>query len=144
VLAVNSRSHPWQRFVTEPETIELPVGLAAVITARQRGPRVVDVYLPQMSGARPMAALVRAGHHGLYGKRPDGPAAAVGRWAALFPVVMCVCLVYWGARLWTLAVVLAACAVAVLAPVVAAEATHSILLSSVTVCRMSSTFRRDC
>ena len=42
-------------------------------------------------------------------------------WAALFPVVMCVCFVYWGARPWTWAVVLAAAAVTLLAPVVAAD-----------------------
>jgi len=42
-------------------------------------------------------------------------------WAAPFPVVMCVCFVYWGARPWTWAVVLAAAAVTLLAPVVAAD-----------------------
>jgi signal transduction histidine kinase len=42
-------------------------------------------------------------------------------WAAPFPVVMCVCFVYWGARPWTWAVVLAAVAVTLLAPVVAAD-----------------------
>jgi hypothetical protein len=42
-------------------------------------------------------------------------------WAALLPVVMLVCTVYWGVRPWTLAVVLAAGAVAFLAPAVAAD-----------------------
>jgi signal transduction histidine kinase len=42
-------------------------------------------------------------------------------WAALFPVVMCVCFVYWGARPWTWAVVLATVAVTLLAPVIAAD-----------------------
>lgn len=42
-------------------------------------------------------------------------------WAALFPAVMCVCLVCWGARPWTWAVVLVAAAVALLAPAVAAD-----------------------
>jgi signal transduction histidine kinase len=42
-------------------------------------------------------------------------------WAALLPVVMLVCTVYWGVRPWTVAVVLAAGAVAFLAPAVAAD-----------------------
>ena len=42
-------------------------------------------------------------------------------WAGLFPVVMCVCLVCWGARPWTWAVVVAAAAVTLLAPAVAAD-----------------------
>lgn len=42
-------------------------------------------------------------------------------WAALLPVVMLVCMVYWGARPWTWTVVLAAAAVALLAPAVAAD-----------------------
>ena len=42
-------------------------------------------------------------------------------WAALLPVVMVICTVYWGVRPWTAAVALAAAAVAVLAPAVAAD-----------------------
>jgi len=42
-------------------------------------------------------------------------------WAGLFPVVMCLFLVCWGARPWTWAVVLAAAAVTLLAPAVAAD-----------------------
>ncbi len=42
-------------------------------------------------------------------------------WAALFPVVMCVCFVCWGVRPWTWTVVLAAAAVTLLAPAVAAD-----------------------
>jgi signal transduction histidine kinase len=42
-------------------------------------------------------------------------------WAALLPVVMLVCMVYWGVRPWTFAVVLAAGAIALLAPAVAAD-----------------------
>jgi signal transduction histidine kinase len=42
-------------------------------------------------------------------------------WAALFPLVMLVFTVYWGARPWTWAVVLAAGAITLLAPAVAAD-----------------------
>jgi signal transduction histidine kinase len=42
-------------------------------------------------------------------------------WAALLPVVMLVCMVYWGVRPWTWAMVLAAAAIALLAPAVAAD-----------------------
>jgi signal transduction histidine kinase len=42
-------------------------------------------------------------------------------WAALLPVVMLVCMVYWGVRPWTFGVVLAAGAIALLAPAVAAD-----------------------
>ena len=42
-------------------------------------------------------------------------------WAGLFPVVMCLFLVCWGARPWTWAVVLAAAAVTLLATAVAAD-----------------------
>src|SRR5580704_4862925 len=42
-------------------------------------------------------------------------------WAALLPVVMLVCMVYWGIRPWTFGVVLAAGAIALLAPAVAAD-----------------------
>jgi signal transduction histidine kinase len=42
-------------------------------------------------------------------------------WAALLPVVMLVCTVYWGVRPWTVAVVIAAGAVAFLAPAAAAD-----------------------
>ena len=42
-------------------------------------------------------------------------------WAALFPVVMLVCMVYWGVRPWTWTVVFAAAAIALLAPAVAAD-----------------------
>lgn len=42
-------------------------------------------------------------------------------WAALFPVVMLVCLVYWGVRPWTGIVVLATAAIAVLAPAAATD-----------------------
>ena len=42
-------------------------------------------------------------------------------WAALLPVVMLVCMVYWGARPWTWTVVLAAAAIALLTPAVAAD-----------------------
>jgi hypothetical protein len=46
--------------------------------------------------------------------------SAIG-WAALLPLVMLVCMVYWGARPWTWIVVLAAAAIALLAPAVAAD-----------------------
>ena len=42
-------------------------------------------------------------------------------WAALFPAVMLICTVYWGARPWTWTVVLAAGAITLLAPAVAAD-----------------------
>src|ERR1700730_7221077 len=42
-------------------------------------------------------------------------------WAALFPVVMLVCFVWWGARPWTGTVVVGALAIALLAPAVAAD-----------------------
>jgi signal transduction histidine kinase len=42
-------------------------------------------------------------------------------WGALLPVVMLVCTVYWGMRPWTLTVVFAAAAIALLAPAVAAD-----------------------
>ncbi|HJY60083.1 MAG TPA: hypothetical protein VJ418_27200, partial [Streptosporangiaceae bacterium] len=42
-------------------------------------------------------------------------------WAALLPMVMLVCMVYWGVRPWTFAVVLAAGAITLLAPAVAAD-----------------------
>src|SRR5580658_1430618 len=42
-------------------------------------------------------------------------------WAALLPVVTPVCMVYWGVRPWTFGVVLAAGAIALLAPAVAAD-----------------------
>ena len=42
-------------------------------------------------------------------------------WAALLPVVMLVCMVYWGIRPWTGAMVLAAAAIALLYPAVAAD-----------------------
>ena len=42
-------------------------------------------------------------------------------WASLLPVVMLVCMVYWGIRPWTFGVVLAAGAIALLAPAVAAD-----------------------
>jgi signal transduction histidine kinase len=42
-------------------------------------------------------------------------------WAALFPVLMLVCFVYWGMRPWTWAGVAAALAVALLVPAVAAD-----------------------
>jgi signal transduction histidine kinase len=42
-------------------------------------------------------------------------------WAALFPVVTLLCMVYWGARPWTWTVVLAAVAIALLTPAVAAD-----------------------
>jgi signal transduction histidine kinase len=42
-------------------------------------------------------------------------------WAAVFPVVMCLCFVCWGTRPWTGSVVLAAVVVALLAPAVAAD-----------------------
>jgi signal transduction histidine kinase len=42
-------------------------------------------------------------------------------WAALLPVVMLVCIGYWGIRPWTIAVVPVAMAMALLAPAVAAD-----------------------
>ena len=39
----------------------------------------------------------------------------------VFPVVMCLCFVCWGARPWTGTVVLAAAVIALLAPAVAAD-----------------------
>jgi signal transduction histidine kinase len=42
-------------------------------------------------------------------------------WAALLPVVMLVCMVFWGVRPWTWSLVLAAGAIALLAPAVAAD-----------------------
>ena len=42
-------------------------------------------------------------------------------WAVLLPVVILVCMVYWGVRPWTWTVVLAAGAIALLAPAVAAD-----------------------
>jgi hypothetical protein len=42
-------------------------------------------------------------------------------WAGLFPVVMLVCFVYWGMRPWTWTVVVAALAIALLIPAVAAD-----------------------
>ena len=42
-------------------------------------------------------------------------------WAVLFPVLMLVCFVYWGMRPWTWAGVVAALAVALLVPAVAAD-----------------------
>ena len=42
-------------------------------------------------------------------------------WAALLPVVMLVCMVYWGERPWTWALVFAATVIVLLAPAVAAD-----------------------
>ena len=42
-------------------------------------------------------------------------------WAALLPVLMLVCTVYWGSRPWTWMVIAGAAAIALLAPVVAAD-----------------------
>jgi hypothetical protein len=42
-------------------------------------------------------------------------------WAALLPVVMLVCTVYWGVRPWTLTVLFVAGAIALLVPAVAAD-----------------------
>ncbi len=42
-------------------------------------------------------------------------------WAALFPVVLCLCVVCWGERPWTGSVVLGAVVVVLLAPAVAAD-----------------------
>jgi signal transduction histidine kinase len=42
-------------------------------------------------------------------------------WAALLPVVMLVCMVYWGERPWTWTLVLAATVIVLLAPAVAAD-----------------------
>ena len=42
-------------------------------------------------------------------------------WAALFPVVMLVCTLYWGARPWTLTVVAAAVVLTLLVPALAAD-----------------------
>jgi signal transduction histidine kinase len=70
-----------------------------------------------------MAATLRAGHHGsmesVLNVRPR-QFRALG-WAALFPAVMCLCFVCWGARPWTWIAVSAAAAVTLLAPAVAAD-----------------------
>src|ERR1700722_14000147 len=83
----------------------------------------VDVYLPRMRGARPMVAIMRPGHHGsmesVLNVRPR-QLRALG-WAALFPAVMCLCFVCWGARPWTWIAVSAAAAVTLLTPAVAAD-----------------------
>ena len=70
-----------------------------------------------------MVALVRAGHHGYMESVLNAlprRLRALG-WAALFPAVMCVCFVCWGVRPWTWTAVLAAAAVMLLAPAVAAD-----------------------
>lgn len=70
-----------------------------------------------------MAAALRAGHHGamesVLNVRPR-QFRALG-WAALFPAVMCLCFVCWGARPWTWIAVSAAAAVTLVAPAVAAD-----------------------
>jgi signal transduction histidine kinase len=49
------------------------------------------------------------------------PRVRAAGWAAWFPVVMLVSAVYWGVRPWTVTVVLAAVALVLLAPVLAAD-----------------------
>jgi hypothetical protein len=50
-------------------------------------------------------------------------------WAALLPVVMLVCMVYWGVRPWTLAAVIASGAITLLVPAVAADLLPVTLIS---------------
>jgi signal transduction histidine kinase len=70
-----------------------------------------------------MVAIMRPGHHGsmesVLNVRPR-QLRALG-WAALFPAVMCLCFVCWGARPWTWIAVSAAAAVTLLTPAVAAD-----------------------
>jgi DNA-binding NarL/FixJ family response regulator len=70
-----------------------------------------------------MVAAVRAGHHGCMESVLNAlprRLRALG-WAALFPAVMCVCFVCWGARPWTWTAVPAAATVTLLAPAAAAD-----------------------
>jgi len=62
-------------------------------------------------------------------------------WAAALPVVMLVCTVYWGVRVWTLAVVAAAGAIALLAPAVAADLLPVALIGL--ACNAFALVRRD-
>jgi signal transduction histidine kinase len=77
-----------------------------------------------------MVAIVRPGHHGsmesVLNARPRR-FRALG-WAVLFPVVMCLCFVCWGARPWTWTAVPAAAAVTLLAPAVAADLLAVVLI----------------
>jgi signal transduction histidine kinase len=70
-----------------------------------------------------MADAARAYHHGGMERLLNVSSRRFGAlgWAALLPVVMLMCMVYWGVRPWTWTVVIATGAIALLAPAVAAD-----------------------